>query len=137
MKILDANVFVRYVTGDDAAKQHRSAALITRIRDGVEEALTTEIILHEVCFVLTSSRHYNATHQEVRDRMHPLIEMSGLHVANKALCLDSLNLFATSEKLDFSDAFSIALVQARIADGIYSFDVQMDRIPGAQRVEPQ
>jgi len=137
MKVVDANVFIRYLTGDDAAKQHHSEELITRIRDGEEEALTTEIIVHEVCFVLTSSRHYNATHQAVRDRLTPLLQMQGLHVANKSLCLDALDLFARSEKLDVSDAFSIALVQQHIADSIYSYDQHLDRISGAQRLEPR
>lgn len=89
MKIVDANVFVRYLTGDDARKQQKSEELIKRIRDGHEQAITTEIIIHEVCFVLTSSRHYSATHQEVRDKLYPLIQMAGLHVANKSICLDA------------------------------------------------
>lgn len=101
MRIVDANVFVRYFTGDDESKRQKSEELIKRIRDGLEDALTTEIIIHETCFILTSSRHYNRTHQEIRDIFYPLIQMSGLHVANKSLCLDALDIFATGEKIDF------------------------------------
>ncbi len=136
MRIVDANVFVRYITGDDAQKQLRSKELIERISRGREEMVTTDIIIHEVCFVLTASRHYNLTHHEARDRLFPIIQLDGLKVSHKNICLDALDIFAQREYLDYSDAISVAMVRNGLSDGIYSFDRPLDNIEGAHRIAP-
>lgn len=87
--------------------------------------------------MLTSSSHYNLTHQDVGDLFYPLIQMSALHVANKSVCLEALDIFAESEKIDFSDSFSIVLVRNGIADGIYSFDERMGKVEGSKIVDPR
>src|SRR5919199_3131890 len=73
MNLIDANVFIRYLIGDDATKQQKSKELIERIRAGQEEAFTTDIIIHEVCYVLSASTHYNLSHQDIRDRLYPIL----------------------------------------------------------------
>lgn len=136
MRLIDTNVFIRYLMGDDPAKQYRSGALIERIRTGQEEVLTTQVIVHEICYVLSASTHYNLTHQDIRDRLYPILEMQGMHVANKSLCLEALNMFATGEKIDFSDALSVAYVRNGLVDGMYSFDRKIDNLPGSRRLQP-
>ena len=136
MRLIDTNVFIRYLMGDDPAKQYRSGALIERIRTGQEEVLTTQVIVHEICYVLSASTHYNLTHQDIRDRLYPILEMQGMHVANKSLCLEALNMFATGEKIDFSDALSVAYVRNGLVDGMYSFDRKIDYLPGSRRLQP-
>ena len=135
MNVVDANVFIRYLIGDDPRKQEKSKGLIDRIHAGQEVALTTSVILHEVCYILSASTHYSLTHQEIRDRLYPLLQMQGLHVVDKALCLEGLNIFATGEKIDFSDALSVAHVRNGLADGIYSFDRKLDNVPGSNRID--
>lgn len=136
MRLIDTNVFIRYLMGDDPAKQYRSGALIERILTGQEEVLTTQVIVHEICYVLSASTHYNLTHQDIRDRLYPILEMQGMHVANKSLCLEALNMFATGEKIDFSDALSVAYVRNGLVDGMYSFDRKIDNLPGSRRLQP-
>ena len=136
MRLIDTNVFIRYLMGDDPAKQYKSGALIERIRTGQEEVLTTQVIVHEICYVLSASTHYNLTHQDIRDRIYPILEMQGMHVANKSLCLEALNMFATGEKIDFSDALSVAYVRNGLVDGMYSFDRKIDNLPGSRRLQP-
>lgn len=134
MNLVDANVFIRYLIGDDPTKQQKSKELIDRIHTGQEAALTTEVILHEVCYILSASTHYSLTHQEIRDRLYPILQMPSLHVANKSLCLEALNIFAAGEKIDFSDALSVAHVRNGLAGGIYSFDRKLDNVPGSNRI---
>ena len=136
MRLIDTNVFIRYLMGDDPAKQYRSGALIERILTGQEEVLTTQVIVHVICYVLSASTHYNLTHQDIRDRLYPILEMQGMHVANKSLCLEALNMFATGEKIDFSDALSVAYVRNGLVDGMYSFDRKIDNLPGSRRLQP-
>jgi predicted nucleic acid-binding protein len=55
-------------------------------------------------------------------------------MANKSICLEALNIFATGEKIDLSDAISVAFVRNGLVDGIYSFDRKLDSLPGANRI---
>lgn len=135
MNVIDANVFIRYLIGDDLTKQEKSKALIERVRSGEEAVFCTEVILHEVCYILSASTHYSLSHQEIRDRLYPILQMQSLYIANKTLCLEALNIFATGEKIDFSDALSVAHVRSSVADGIYSFDRKLDNVPGSNRVD--
>ncbi|HVC80454.1 MAG TPA: PIN domain-containing protein [Chloroflexota bacterium] len=136
MRLVDTNIFIRYLIGDDPTKQHQSRDLIERIPMGKEDVFTTSIVVHEICYVLSASTHYNLSHQDIRDRLFPMIAMEGLHMAEKSLCLEALNLFAMGEKVDFSDAFSAAYVRNGLVDGIYSFDRKLDNLPGSGRVLP-
>ncbi|MDQ2830848.1 MAG: PIN domain-containing protein [Chloroflexota bacterium] len=134
MNLIDANVFIRYLIGDDLTKQRKSKELIDRIRTTQEEALTTGVIVHEVCYILSASTHYNLSHQDIRDRLYPILAMPGLSIADKGICLEALNIFATGEKIDFSDALLVASVRNGLAEGIYSFDRKLDNVPGSNRV---
>lgn len=134
MNLIDANVFIRYLIGDDLTKQRKSKELIDRIRTTQEEALTTGVIVHEVCYILSASTHYNLSHQDIRDRLYPILAMRGLSIADKGICLEALNIFATGEKIDFSDALLVASVRNGLAEGIYSFDRKLDNVPGSNRV---
>lgn len=89
MNLIDANVFIRYLIGDDATKQRTSKTLIDRIRAGQEETFTTDIVVHEVCYILSASTHYNLSHQDIRDRLYPILAMGGLHTVNKSICLEA------------------------------------------------
>jgi predicted nucleic acid-binding protein len=60
--------------------------------------------------------------------------MPGLQMANKSICLEALNIFAAGEKIDLSDAISVAYVRNGLVDGIYSFDRKLDNVPGSNRV---
>ena len=135
MNLIDANVFIRYLIGDDATKQQKSKDLIERIRTGQEEAFTTDVIVHEVCYVLPASTHYNLSHQDIRDRLYPILAMPEMHMANKSICLEALNIFAAGEKIDLSDAISVAYVRNGLVDGIYSCDRTLDNLPGSNRVD--
>lgn len=54
----------------------------------------------------------------------------------KSLSLEALNLFASGEKIDYSDALSVAYVRNGLAEGIYSFDRRLDSLAGSSRQEP-
>lgn len=135
MNLIDANVFIRYLIGDDMTKQRKSKELIDRIQSGQEEAFTTDIIVHEVCYILSASTHYSLTHQDIRDRLYPILAMTRLHIIDKSICLEALNIFAGGEKIDFSDAMSVAYVRNGAVDGIYSFDRKLDNVSGANRLD--
>ena len=136
MKFVDTNIFVRYLTGDDPVKHVQTNQLFERVRNGDEQVVTSEGVVHETCYVLASSALYNLSHKDVRDRLYPILQLDGVLIADKPLCLQALNLFGAHDFLDYVDAIAIAHVQSGVNDGIYSYDRKISRIEGVNRVEP-
>lgn len=139
MKVLDTNIFLRYLIRDNEEKYLRTKELFDRVIDGQEEVMTTVVVVHEVCYVLTASgiNFYNWPHAEVRDRVYPLLELESLALKDKTICLAALDIFAQGEKIDVADALAVAYVRAGEADGVYSYDAStLGKIERANRVVP-
>lgn len=94
MRFLDANIFVRYLAGDDPQKSEACRRLWQLIDQGQEVATTSEVVIAEVCYVLSSSRLYHLGHEEVAARLRPLISLPGLKLAHKRSYLRALDLYA-------------------------------------------
>ena len=62
MIFLDTNVFLRHLTASvDSASEHMrraATAIFEAVERGEEEITTSEVVLHEVCFVLGEKAHY-------------------------------------------------------------------------------
>lgn len=133
MTFIDSNVFLRYITQDDARAQQIAAELFSRITRGDEEGWTTVVHVHETAYILASKKLYRLPHSEIRDRLRPLLLLRGLKLQNKRLCLEALDIFATHDTLDFADALAVAMTRHHNLDGIFSFDKHFDQVPGIQR----
>lgn len=136
MRLVDANIFLRYLTADDAVKAAACRRLFMDLATGKTEATTSEVILHEVLYVLTSKAHYNLSHEEVAARLRPLLTVRGLRVPNKRRYLHALDIYAGNPKFDFPDAISIVLMEDLGIEEIASYDTDFDGWPGIRRVEP-
>lgn len=135
MIFLDANIFLRYLTQDDPDKTRACLALLQRIQAG-EEATTSEVILAEVAFVLSSPRQYDLSHAEVSARLRPVLLLRGLKVPNKRRVLRTLDLYATHPQLDFEDCLTVAQVEQQKIATLISYDRGFDAVPGVAREEP-
>ena len=133
--LFDANIFVRLLTGDDAAKAARCLALFERARLGEISLITSEAIVAEVAYVLTSPRSYRFPRDVVAAALRPLLSDPGLQIDRKGAVLTALDLWGDSN-LDFADCLAASRVQHANLDGIYSYDRDFDRIPGIRRLEP-
>lgn len=136
MRFLDANVFLRYLTRDDEAKANACYDLFQRIGRGEEEVVTNELIVAELTYILSSRAHYNLTHDDIRARLTPLLNLRGLELPGKRRCLRALEIYATYPALDFEDAFSIATLADDDIAEIYSYDRDFDQIRDVRRLEP-
>lgn len=137
MRFLDTNVILRFLTRDDEEKAQASFELFRRVSLGEEELFTCEAIVAEVVFVLVSRRGpYRLTHEEIRDRLVPILTLRGLRLPQKRVYLAALDLFASASFLDFEDALVIAHMQRQGIEEVVSYDRDFDRISGVQRVEP-
>ncbi|MXW35930.1 MAG: type II toxin-antitoxin system VapC family toxin [Chloroflexi bacterium] len=137
MRFLDTNVIIRYLTGDDEAKAEACYELFQRVQRGEEELFTSEAVVAEVTFVLSSRRGpYGLTHDEVRSRLLPILSLRGLHLPQKNVCLGALDLYGASPFLDFEDALAVAHLERQGLTEIVSYDRDFDRVPGIERIEP-
>jgi len=133
MRVLDANILLRYLLRDVPGQAERARALIHRIRDGREEVYMPDIALADV--VWTLHRFYKRTRQEIRDVLLPILEMNGLRMRDKATVIYAVLLFAELG-IDFSDALIAAEMLRSGREEIYTYDRDFDRVPGLRRVEP-
>ena len=136
MIFVDANVFLRYLTGDDPVKAQACFEFFQRLKRGDEEATTSEAIVAEIVYVLSSPRLYNLTHADVRARLAPVLAPKGLRLRQKNLFLKALDWYAGYQFLDFEDALALAHMEQAGIRELASYDQDFDRIPGIVQREP-
>jgi predicted nucleic acid-binding protein len=136
VRFIDANVFIRYLTQDDPAKAVASGALVRRLADGIDEATSSESVIAEVFYVLTSRAQYGLQRADAASRVRPALSATGLRFASKDIVLRAIDIYAAYPQLDFEDALSVAHMEARGVDEIVSYDRGFDGVPGVMRVEP-
>ena len=134
MKWLDTNIIVRYLTGDDPAKAQACLALFQRVQQGDEELASSETIIAEVTYVLTSQ--YGLAHGEIAARLRPLLALPGLKLTHKRVVQQAMERYADSPRLDFEDALSVEHMARLGIQTIVSNDRDFDRVPEITRQEP-
>ncbi len=132
---LDTNIFIRYLTQDDPQKAARAYALLQRIEQGAQRATTTEAVLTEIVYVLSSKRLYNVPRPVIRQRLVDLLTLKGLRLRNKGVYRRALDLYA-STTLDFEDCIIVGQMEHASLTRLASFDTGFDSIPSITRVEP-
>lgn len=137
MQFIDTNIFIRYLTRDDPEKAAACRRLFERAKLGEVSLTTSEAVIAEIVFVLSSKRLYNLSRQEIRVRLYPLVSLAGLKLVNRRACLRALDLYG-SNNIDFEDALIIAEMERRKITELYSYDEDFDRISGCEfaRLEP-
>lgn len=136
MRFLDTNVFVRYLAADDPQKSEACRRLWLQVGAGNETVTTSEAMIAEVCYVLSSPRLYNLAHQDVAARLRPLLSLPGMNLPHKRRFLRALDLYAEYEFLDFEDCLAVSHVEGEGIPELVSYDRGFDRVPGVVRVEP-
>lgn len=141
MIFLDANYFLRWlvapVTADDAARNAIAIALFARLERGDAEATTSEAILAEVAFVLTSRRQYGVKGDKVVAALTTAIQLPGLRLApgKKQQYLRALELWSARPALGFVDALTVAMVE-HSGNVLATFDSDFDGLGGIEFWRP-
>ncbi len=117
--------------------QDMAAALFAAIARGDEEGATSEAVIAEVAFVLTSLRQYRLSPDAAARNLAPLLRMQGLRVlpTQKRRCLHALDLWLEHPRLDFVDALTAATVQ-ETGMRLATFDGDFDAFPEIKRWRP-
>ncbi|MDI7277446.1 MAG: type II toxin-antitoxin system VapC family toxin [Anaerolineae bacterium] len=135
MPFLDANILLRHLTNDDPASGRACLALMRAIEQGEIRAWTSDLVIAEVVFVLSSKKLCNLDRETIRDLLLPLINLPGLKIAHKRLYRRVFALYTTLP-IDYVDAFHAALMEKQRTREVFSYDRHFDRVPGIERREP-
>jgi predicted nucleic acid-binding protein len=137
MRFVDTNIFIRYLTQDDPQKAEACFRLFEQAKRNEIELTTSESVIAEVVFILSSKRLYNLSRQDIRIRLYPLLSLTGLKLPYRQQFLRALDLYS-SNKIDFEDAMSLAIMERQAIGELYSYDEDFDRIHGSavKRIEP-
>jgi predicted nucleic acid-binding protein len=138
MIFLDANIFLRFLAGESNAQNRErveiAGRLLQSIFQGDAQATTSEVVLHEVCFILQSKHHYGRAPAEIVEAMLKLLDMPSLVFphGDREVYRRALNLWATRPALGFADA----VIAARCERGGYelaTFDGHFDCVASVRR----
>jgi predicted nucleic acid-binding protein len=135
MRFVDANVFIRHLTGDDPRKAQACLALFQQAQRNEVRLTTSETVIAEVVYVLSSKNLYNVTRRDIRALLYPLLTLPGLRLTHRKTYLRALDLYA-AHPLDFEDALLVAHMERQNAADLYSYDREFDRIASITRLEP-
>ncbi len=135
MRFLDANIILRYLTRDLPEKAERCLTLFQEADRGKTELTTSEAIIAEVVYVLSSPNLYNLSRDRIRALLTPLLDLKGLRVPSRSLYHHALEIYAT-HAIDFEDALAVAHMRDQGIEEILSYDRHFDRLSDIRRVEP-
>ena len=133
MRFLDANVLLRYFTGDNLEMAESARRLLATIERGEEKVVTSALVVFETVFTL--QRSYGVSREKVRLMVGEIISLPGIRFAEKQLCLEALELFG-QYRISYADAYTVALMHARGSTEILSWDTDFDRVEGISRIAP-
>jgi predicted nucleic acid-binding protein len=136
LKLLDANVCLRYLLQDNMEQANASKVLFDRLAAGEETVFVSEAVVAEVVYVLTSRRLYGVPRAEAAGKVAALLGPQAIRLHAKAVCLRGLEVFAERSFVDFADALLVAYAESEPESLVYSFDHGFDRVEGLTRVEP-
>jgi uncharacterized protein len=135
MQFVDTNVFLRFLTKDVPAQAERVKSLFEQAERGEVELFTSESVISELVYVLSSPRVYKVSREAVRTALLPIVSLKGLKLTNRAVFVRALDLYATTS-IDFVDALAIAEMERRKITEIYSYDEHFDRVTNIKCLEP-
>ncbi len=110
---VDANVFLRFFTHDDAGQHDRAARLFERATGNVTTLVTGPPVLFEVAWTLRSAYRLDA--KSVLDVLEAILAFPGLKLTDAEVCAEALRL-ARAGGVDFADAYIAALATSSEAN---------------------
>ena len=131
---VDTNLFVSYLTDDDAEKADRVEALLGEASEGKVRLVTADLVLVELIWVLESS--YDIKPGEIAPMIRAILATPGLEVINGALMTRALDHYE-GKNMDIVDGYVAALMEKLNITDVYSFDRKhLSRLDSLKRIEP-
>ena len=133
IRVLDANVILRFLLADHPVQSPRCKVLFARLEAGQEVVYLPDIAVADVVWTLT--RFYRWPREQTRRFLTRVLTLRAVRTADRRRLVQALTLFA-EQNVDFSDALIAEEMRATGYGEIYSYDGDFDRVAGLTRVEP-
>jgi predicted nucleic acid-binding protein len=130
---VDANVILRFLTGDPPEMAAQARALFYAVEEGSVKLVIDEIIVAETVWVLKS--FYGYPNQDIARIVRELLSHEGLEADDKPGLLAALSIFA-EKNIDFADALVAVHMRQEGMQEIFTFDRDFDRLPSITRLTP-
>lgn len=129
---VDANVVLRFLTGDPPDMAEKALRLMKRAEKGEIGLRVSQLVLAEIVWVLSS--FYKCTKSQVADTLTSFLGADGIYAENAALLIESLQEMA-EKNVDFIDAYLAALARAH-EESICTFDQDFAKLNAKWVVPP-
>lgn len=126
--LLDTNIPIRHLTGDPPAQARRATAFLSE----ADELILVDLVFAELIYVLES--YYERPKSEVAHLARSLLAMNTIVTADHDVLLRSLDLYEL-EKLDYAEAYLVALAETSGVEKVASFDRRLDRVETIERIQ--
>ncbi len=121
--LLDANVIIRFLVGDDEAFLQKSTQIFYDIENASLEVVILESVLMECFFVLT--KFYKLPKNEVITDLKTILSLNGVVNSDKTILFETLSILET-RNIDFVDALICAKSKLQ-GYGKLSFDKDLKK----------
>lgn len=126
---LDTSVLIRHLTGDPPEMASRATALLA----GPGPLLVADLVFAECIYVLES--FYEVPRDRVAELMRAALALSSIETLDADLLLRALAVYEL-DRLDFAEAYLVALAEASGVGAVVTFDRSVDRVTSVRRIEP-
>lgn len=109
------------------------AARATALLAGEEQLLLADLVLAECIYVLES--FYEVERSRVALLMRSALALGSVEVVDVAVLLRALEVYEL-DRVDFAEAYLVALAEASGVGAVASFDRSIDRVKSVTRREP-
>ncbi len=134
LRVIDANIVLRFLTNDIPDKAAACEALLERVEAGQEEVFLPDLAIADV--VWTLEKFYRIEKTRIMEIITPILAAEGLFCSSKGQVLSALAIY-TQMNIDWTDAFIAAQMKEKGQYEIYSYDRDFDKIPDVARFEPE
>ena len=116
---VDTNVFLRFLTNDDAAKARRAEALFKKAVAGEVALETSLLVVAELVWTLES--FYGLARDDVAEKIGKILNTPNLYCDDRSRILEALDLYA-DKNVDFIDAYHGVALRDRDAVTVVTYD---------------
>jgi len=116
---VDANVFLRLFTLDDAGQSAAARRLFERAARGECELIVGPPVLFEIAWTLRSA--YRQPVLKIVEVLRSILSTSGIRVLDAARVEDALSR-SEATAVEFADAYIMASAAAEACDGVATFN---------------
>lgn len=125
---VDANVFLRFLTGKPEPMAEQASRLMRSAERGEALLILSPLVVAEMVWVLKS--FYRHSYHDISRVMVPLLSADGVETEDRELLIRAIEL-ARDKNVDFSDAV-LALQAVRHGETVCTFDESdFKRLPAA------